>query len=122
MPMPHDVRHRRGHKSCNDMNLRGFTEPPLQFGQRYFPPMEGEDLVNRQFESLDVVVQIHIHGVGLRGRGSIGSAGRIRISFDQELLLREIRHDETVVMHTVLNLTCMGLVMAIIPSTWGGCT
>src|SRR6185312_11099603 len=76
--------------------LRGLADPLLQFGERHLASVQGQDLVDRQLEPFDVVVQVHLSRIGLRWRCGIGRCRRIRVGFHQELFLWEVGHDEPI--------------------------
>ena len=60
---------------CRGIRLTTLADPRLQFGERHVAAVQWQDLIDRQLQPFDVVVQGHLAGLGCAGGAALGGAG-----------------------------------------------
>jgi hypothetical protein len=85
------------------VRLRRLADPLLQFGERHLAAVQRQDLIDRQVQPFDVVVQIHAGRTGLRRRRGVGRGRRINVDFDQQSFLRQVCHDQPISVRIALD-------------------
>ena len=83
--------------------LCGPADRLQQLCEWHYAAMQGQDLIDRQLQTLDVFDQIHAERVCLSRLRCVGWCRSVRVGFDQQPLLRELRHDEPLAVGVVLH-------------------